>query len=139
MRPAAAAVVVLAALAAPAFATSYPTHVSVALIKIPGNVCCSHPRRATVSATGVLTQAIEQNNRWKRVGRRTLKRGELKQLRGDLRRFNPADLKSSGAACHGLPIGDVGANDLRVGKHGSNCPPKSAQALVDLLSRWLPN
>jgi hypothetical protein len=140
VRRTAAVLVLLVAIAVPAYAGSYPTHVTVSLTSIPGNICCPKLRRATVSPRGVLTTATAtRGGAWKTVHRRTLKPAELSRLRADLGRFNPADLKpNNSAGCHGLPIGDVGGNDLRVGSHESNCPPASANRLVKLLSGWLP-
>jgi hypothetical protein len=139
VRRTALALVVLAAMAAPAAATSYPTHVGVALTRSPGNTCCAKYTRASVSAKGVLTQStMARGGSWKPAGRRHLKASELTRLRSELRKFNPAGLKSNTVACHGPPIGDVGGYDLRVGTHESNCPPKSANALVRLLTGWLP-
>ena len=140
MRKTAAALLALAALAAPAAAQTYPTHVRVTLTRIPGNVCCPKEVRASVSPTGVLTQyTMERGGTWKQVGRKKLKPTELSRLRTELRRFDPATLKpNNSAGCNGLPIGDVGGYDLKVGKHESNCPPKSATRLIDLMKRWLP-
>jgi hypothetical protein len=137
---AAVALVALAALAAPASATTYPTHVPVSLTRIPGNVCCPKYTRASVSTHGVLTTAtMARGGDWKRAGSRRLTTTELRRLHTELARFNPAALKpNNSAGCNGAPIGDVGGYDLKVGKHESNCPPKSAGRLVKLLSGWLP-
>jgi hypothetical protein len=137
---AAAALVVLAALALPAAAPAFPTHVPVALTKIPGNTCCPKYTRAAVSSTGVLTKStMTRGGSWKTVGRRHLSASELKRLRSELSRFNPQTLRPTrSAGCGGAPIGDVGGNDLRVGQRESNCPPTSAKPLIKLLSGWLP-
>lgn len=131
----------LAAVAQPA-AAAYPTHVPVSLTRIPGNICCPKSTRATVSATGVLRQYTMDRGggSWKRVGLRKLKPRELTRLRTELRRFNPATLKPNpSAGCNGAPAGDVGADDLKVGRHESSCPPASASRLIRLLSGWLPS
>src|SRR5204863_4330706 len=136
---AALVLVVIAAMAAPAAASSYPTHVGVSLTHIPGNACCPKYTRASVSAKGVLTQStMARGGSWKQTGRRHLNARELTRLRSELRKFNPASLNGDTAACHGAPIGDVGGYDLRVGSHESNCPPRAAHALVTLLTGWLP-
>ena len=134
------ALVVFAAISAPALANSYPTHVPVSLTRIPGNTCCPKYTRASVSAKGVLTAAtMERGAAWKVQSRRTLTAPELKRLRTELARFNPATLKpNNSAGCNGAPIGDVGGNDLRVGSHESTCPPKSASRLISVLRAWLP-
>ena len=121
-------------------AASFPTHVPVSLTHIPGNVCCPKYTRADVSARGVLSQfTMERGTGWKRVAHRRLTRTELGRLRTELRRFNPAALKpNDSAGCNGPPIGDVGGYDLKVGRHESSCPPKSANRLVKLLAGWLP-
>lgn len=141
MRAAAAilAAALALALAVPA-AASYPTHVSVSLTKIPGNICCPEYTRASVSAKGILTTATKpRGGSWKQQSRRRLTRRELSRLRTQLARFNPAALKpNTSAGCNGAPIGDVGGNDLRVGSRESTCPPKSANGLISVLSRWLP-
>ena len=117
----------------------YATHVPVSLERIPGNACCPKYARANVSSSGVLTTAtMARGGSWVTSGKRKLKASELRALRSDLRTFNPADLKGDSAGCNGAPIGDIGGYDLRVGKHESNCPPKSANRLIRLLSRWLP-
>jgi len=138
---AALTLVVLAAIAASPAAASYTTHVPVSLTQIPGNVCCPKEKRASVSASGVMTTSTRSSGgTWKRVARRHLSRVELGRLRADLRRFNPATLKPpTSAGCNGPPIGDVGATVLRIGTHQSSCPPKSAKALVSLLRGWLPS
>jgi hypothetical protein len=127
-------------LAAGPAAAAYPTHVPVALTKIPGNICCPKETRASVSATGVLRQyTAERGGAWKRVGTRRLKARELRHLRSELARFNPATLRPNRSpGCGGAPIGDVGGYDLKVGRRESSCPPKSAQRLINLLSGWLP-
>jgi hypothetical protein len=136
----AVALVVFAAIAAPALASSYPTHVAVSLTRIPGNTCCPTYTRAAVSAKGVLTTAtMERGGAWKVQSRRKLTATELKRLRAELARFNPATLKpNNSAGCNGAPIGDVGGDDLRVGSHESSCPPKSASRLIGVLRAWLP-
>ena len=140
MRRTAAALLVLAAVAAPAFAKSYPTHVPVTLTRIPGNICCPHQTRVHVSATGVLTTYRRNDSgMWIVVKHRNLTGNERFRLRTELARFNPATLKpNNSAGCHGLPIGDVGGDDLRVGKHASNCPPNGANRLIKVMSAWLP-
>ena len=122
----------------PATASAYPTHVPVSLTRIPGNICCPHPTRASVSADGVLTKAVEKSGRWRRVAQRRLTSTELSRLRDRLRRFDPSTLRGDSARCQGGPVGDVGGYELRVGKHHSNCPPASADRLIRLLERWLP-
>jgi hypothetical protein len=136
----AVALIVLAALAGPAAASSYPTRVAVSLTHIPGNICCPKYTRASVSAKGVLTTAtMARGGAWKTVRHRRLTAAELKRLRSELARFNPAALKPSGTGgCNGAPIGDVGGDDLRVGSRESNCPPKSASRLIGVLRTWLP-
>jgi hypothetical protein len=136
---AAATLVALAATVAPASA-AYPAHVPVSLTRIPGNICCPKFTRASVSVHGVLTRAtMVRGGTWRRVGRRHLTAAELRPLRTALRRFNPASLEQSpSAGCGGAPVGDVGAYDLKVGTHESNCPPPAAQRLIKLLSGWLP-
>jgi hypothetical protein len=140
MMRAAVACLVLAALALPAGAAAFPTHVPVSLTRIPGNTCCPKYTRASVSSAGVLTRStMARGGSWKTVGRRHLSATELKRLRSELSRFNPQTLKPTrSAGCGGAPIGDVGGNDLRVGSRESNCPPASAKPLIKLLSAWLP-
>jgi hypothetical protein len=134
------ALVVFAAIAAPALASSYPTHVPVSLTHIPGNTCCPKYTRAGVSATGVLTTAtMKRGGAWKVQNRRRLTATELRRLRRELARFNPATLRPNNTAgCNGAPIGDVGADDLRIGSHESSCPPRSASRLIGVLRAWLP-
>ena len=122
----------------PASAFGHPTHVPVALTRIPGNICCSHPTRATVSADGILTKAVEDGGHWRRVARRRLTRTELTRLHDLVRKFDPTTLRGDSAGCGGAPVGDVGGDELRVGARHSNCPPSSANRLVRLLKRWLP-
>ena len=138
---AAIALALVAALAVPAAAASYPTHVGVSLTRIPGNICCPKYSRATVSAKGVLTTAtMARGGTWKVQSRRRLASAQLARLRRALARFNPATLKpNTSAGCNGAPIGDVGGYDLRVGKRESTCPPKSANGLIKVLSAWLPS
>ena len=125
-------------MAAPAFA-SYPTHVRVSLTRIPGNICCPKYTRASVSAKGFLIQyTAERGGAWRRVGSRKLRATELRRLRAELGRFNPATLDAPPPPGCGRPVGDVGGIDLKVGRRESNCPPKSAQRLIHLLSGWLP-
>jgi hypothetical protein len=140
MRRLAVGLVVFAAITAPALASSYPTHVPVSLTRIPGNTCCPKYTRASVSAKGVLTTAtMKRGGSWKVQNRRGLTTMELKRLRRELARFNPATLKPGyTGGCNGAPIGDVGGDDLRVGSHESSCPPKSASRLISVLGAWLP-
>jgi hypothetical protein len=123
-----------------AVSASFPTHVPVSLTRVAGNICCPKDTRASVTAKGVLTQSTMKRGGgdWTVVGRRNLTATELRHLRADLATFNPASLNGNGAACNGVPIGDVGGYDLRVGRHESNCPPRSANRLIKLLSGWLP-
>lgn len=140
MRRALSALLILMAVAAPVAFASYPTHVRVSLTRLPGNLCCPKAKRAVVSATGVLTASTRTNSgTWQTKTHRRLSASELKRLRTELARFNPASLEpNNSAGCHGAPIGDVGGNDLRVGTHESTCPPSSADRLIKVLAGWLP-
>jgi hypothetical protein len=69
------------------------------------------------------------------TGTQSLSSAQAHQLARALGQVNLAQVEAvrNDGGCHGAPIGDVGGNSLTIGKVYTDCPPDSAQPLVNWL------
>ena len=95
-------------------------------------------RRVTVSSGGgvtVQTSLTASPTNWVATDSRQLTNQQLSSLEAAAKgvALTPIDI----AACHGIPVGDVGSTTLQIGPQQSSCPPSSANKLISLLETYL--
>jgi hypothetical protein len=90
---------------------------------------------ATVTVSRRTLQPVSQ---WKTTRRTVrLSASPRRRLSADVQRADAPSFKV-GAACGGLPVGDVGGWALKVGRFSTDCAPASAQPLLHLLESFFP-